>query len=134
MIGTTINIEERVTRIEDALERAAAGQDPVVFVNEALGGIGDLAFSGFTRSIAGPSKSAICALLEDVKPLLAHSVIGKIASSDVYEFLDAARELVGLMDDRHARKCLLQVGLLKGNLTRLVLLRELATLQTTNAN
>lgn len=113
-----------LVQAEDFLIRACAGQDPLVFINAALIAIGAVAVD-VDVSIQFPHETTrLAELVSESIPEVTRAVAGEIPSSEVDLAMAAAARL--LSEDQTDRATdLLVVGLLKLELTRLVLRSQL---------
>lgn len=109
---------------EDFLIRACAGQEPLLFLNAALAAIGAVAVAVDVPTEFPHEAARLAELVSESVPEVARAVAGEIPSSEVDLAMAAAARL--LSEDQTDRATdLLVVGLLKLELTRLVLRSQL---------
>lgn len=109
---------------EDFLIRACAGQDALIFTNAALSSIGAVAVAVDVSTQFPDEAVRLAELVSESIPEVARAVAAEIPSSEVDLAMAAAARL--LSEDQTDRATdLLVVGLLKLELTRLVLRSQL---------
>ncbi|MDM9629772.1 hypothetical protein QTL95_28210 [Rhizobium sp. S152] len=126
MANDHMEIIQRLAMAEDFLLRAAAGQDPITFVNWALTAIGDLAISIDLVAEFPNQAASLKPLVEECAEPLSIAVDGKVDRSEVRFAMGAAANLLGGGSATSRREWLIYSGLLKLELTRLVLVEQLS--------
>jgi len=117
---------ETLAKAEEYLLRAAAGQNPLTFVNYALTAIGELALTIDLATEFPTEAASVRALIEECTLPLVAAVGGKIDQREIRFAMEAATSLLSGGSETIRRECLIYAGLLKLELTRLVLVEQLA--------
>ena len=102
----------------------AVENDPVTFANVGLNALGEAAMSGQLASVDASLVNLLKRALASVTPLLVEALRGQIPDHEVRQAMAMAADLFDL-DDGLAEERLFVLGLLKLELTRLVILGEI---------